>query len=133
MSLKRFFEERLGKRFCVDLNTTDLVRIEQHFKISRMALLYRLVEYEQCISWPMANQLKNGVRSQAASLGYDTTLYEPTPEDKKYYSLGKYIRVIEEAKAEERLTDSKYESLLLDGFRSDIVYNLNEDIEEFYD
>lgn len=132
MSLKRFFKEKLGKAFCEDLNTNDLVRIEQHFKVSRMALLYRLVEYERCITWAAAKQLRNGVKSQAASLGYDTSLYEPTPDDKKYFSLGKYVRVVEEAKAKEKLTDSKYESLLLDGFRSDIVYNLNED-EEFYD
>src|SRR6056297_736039 len=134
MSLKRFFKERLGKDFCVALNCNDLVRIEQHFKMSRMAVLFRLVEYERCMNWTTANQLKNGVKSQAASLGYDTSLYEPTPEGKKYFSLGKYVRVVEEAKYKEKLTESKYESLLLDGFRSDIVYHLNEDSdEEFYD
>lgn len=134
MSLKRFFKERLEKEFCVDLNSNDLVRIEQQFKMSRMAVLYRLVEYEQCVTWAIANRLKRGVKMQAVSMGFDTDLYDPASDDKKYYSLGKYVRVIEEAKAQDKLTESKYESLLLDGFRSDIVYNLNEDMdEEFYD
>jgi Zn-dependent peptidase ImmA (M78 family) len=132
MSLKKFFKEKLGKDFCYDLNTSDLVRIEQHFKMSRMAILYRLVEYENCISWAFANELKSGVKSQAISMGYDANLYEPTRDNKKYFSLGKYVRVVENAKSKDKLTESKYESLLLDGFRSDIVYNLNED-EEFYD
>jgi hypothetical protein len=66
-------------------------------------------------------------------LGYDDTLYTPTPEDKQYATFGKYIRLAEELKDRELVSTGKYEELLLNGFRADIVYGFDTEEEERYD
>ena len=48
-------------------------------------------------------------------------------------TFGKYIKLAEELKSKEAISQGKYEELLLDGFRSDIVYGSNLDEEEVYD
>lgn len=48
-------------------------------------------------------------------------------------TFGKYIKLAEELKSKEAISQGKYEELLLEGFRSDIVYGSNLDEEEVYD
>ena len=46
---------------------------------------------------------------------------------------GKYIKLAEELKDKDAISQGKYEEILLNGFRSDIVYGSNPDEEEVYD
>ena len=110
----------------------DVIKIEQFFQLSHQATLYRLV-YDGYIDSEKANLLKNNIRQKAIRLGYDDKLYRPSPEEKQYFSTGEYIRKVEELKNKGLVSNGKYEELLLDAFRSDIVYNLEEEGKDLYD
>lgn len=80
-----------------------------------------------------ADTMKTGIIASAKKLGYDDQLYKPTSEEKQYATLGKYVRLAEELKTKELVSTGKYEELLLNGFRGDIVYGLDTEEEEKYD
>ncbi len=78
--------------------------------------------------------MRTGIIASARRLGYDDELYTPTSEDKQYATLGKYIKLVERLKEEGLISYGKYEELLLNGFRGDIVYGLDTaGGEELYD
>ncbi|MEG3071833.1 MAG: ImmA/IrrE family metallo-endopeptidase [Candidatus Syntrophopropionicum ammoniitolerans] len=110
----------------------DVIKIEQFFQLSHQATLYRLV-YDGYIDNDKANLLKDNVIQRAVRLGYDDKLYRPSSEEKQYFSTGEYIKKVEELKNKGLVSNGKYEELLLDAFRSDIVYNLGEEGKELYD
>ena len=60
-------------------------------------------------------------------------VYKPSPEDKKYYSLGEYVQKVEELKNRDLISKGKYDELLLDAFRADIVYNMGSEGIELND
>ena len=68
--------------------------------------------------------METGVIALAARLGYDTTIYYPSVKDKKKMVLGHYIALAEKLLDEEYISYGKYEEILLDGFRDDIVYGI---------
>lgn len=80
-----------------ELEIEDVVRIEQHFGMSRQAVLWRLIN-EGYLKSEKVETMKTGIIVSARKLGYDDTLYTPTPEDKQYATFGKYIRLAEELK-----------------------------------
>ena len=84
------------------------------------------------VFYPMSNRLR-GIILSARRLGYDDELYTPTPEDKQYATFGKYIKLAEELKNKDAISQGKYEEILLNGFRSDIIYGSNLNKEEVYD
>jgi Zn-dependent peptidase ImmA (M78 family) len=110
----------------------DVIKIEQFFQLSHQATLYRLV-YDGYINNEKANLLKNNIIQKALRLGYDDKLYRPSPEEKQYFSTGEYIKKVEELGSKGLISSGKYEELLLDAFRADIVYNLGEEGKELYD
>lgn len=111
------------------LTIKDIIHMEQFYQLSHQAMLYRLV-FDGYMNWSEANNFKISVSQKAMRLGYDNKLYKAAPEDKKYFSIGEYIRKVGELKEQDLISNGKYEELLLDGFRSDIVFNLgNEGIE----
>ncbi len=130
-SLNAFIKEKLQKKKG-NLGINDVVRIEQHYGLSRQATLWRLVN-EDYIGWEAADSMKTGIIRSALKLGFDDKLYVPTPEHKQYYTFGKYIKMAEELKEKELVSNGKYEELLLNAFRSDIVYGLDTEGEENYD
>jgi len=103
------------------LSIGDIVHLEQHFKVSRQSLLIRLVE-EKEISPKESDEMKQGIIQSAIRLGYDDTLYKPLPENKQYGTYGYYIQLANEALVKEKISNGKYEELLLSAFRSDMVY-----------
>ena len=115
-----------------ELEIEDVVRIEQHFGMSRQAVLWRLIN-DGYLKSEKAETMKTGIITSARKLGYDDKLYTPTPKDKQYATFGKYIRLAEVLKDRELVSIGKYEELLLDGFRSDIVYGFAAEGEEKYD
>lgn len=130
-SLNAFIKEKLQKKKG-NLDINDVVRIEQHYGLSRQATLWRLIN-EDYISHQVADTMKTGIIRSALKLGFDDKLYVPSPKDKQYFTLGKYVKIAEELKERELISNGKYEELLLSAFRSDIVYGLDAEGEESYD
>jgi Zn-dependent peptidase ImmA (M78 family) len=107
------------------LKLADVVRLEQFFGMSRRAMLIRLID-EGMLSFEDSTSMRSNIISQALALGYDDTLYRPLPEDKARITYGRYIKRTEELLARGLISDGKYEELLLEAFRADLVYGLEE-------
>ncbi|WP_409199405.1 ImmA/IrrE family metallo-endopeptidase [Methanobrevibacter sp. DSM 116169] len=103
-----------------------VINCEQYYQISHISMLCRLRK-EKLISYDDFIKFKPDVKNNSCALGFSTDLYESSPEERKYYSLGKYIPLIEKVFIEDKISIGKKEELLLQGYRSDIVYNLDED------
>jgi len=103
----------------------DVVKLEQYFGMSRQAMLIRLVD-EGELSLEDTASMRLNIISHALSLGYDDSLYRPLPEDKSKITFGRYIRRAEELIARGLISDGKYEELLLEAFRIDLVYGFEE-------
>ena len=130
-ALSYFIRKQLGKEK-QKLEIEDVVRIEQHFGMSRQAVLWRLIN-DGYLKPEKAETMKTSIIVSARKLGYDDTLYTPTPEGKRYATFGKYIRLVEELKERELVSTGKYEELLLSAFRADIVYGFDTEEKEKYD
>jgi Zn-dependent peptidase ImmA (M78 family) len=130
-SLKDFISNKLQKeRNQLDLN--DVIRIEQHYGLSRQATLWRL-KNDCYLAFDKSETMKTGIIKSAQKLGFDLNLYLPSPQNKQYYTLGRYIQSAEELRGKKMISNGKYEELLLNAFRADIVYGLDSQGEEFYD
>ena len=103
----------------------DVVKLEQYFGMSRQAMLIRLVD-EGELSLEDTASMRSNIISYASSLGYDDTLYRPLPEDRAKMTYGRYIKRAEELKDRELISNGKYEELLLEAFRADLVYGFEE-------
>lgn len=117
---------------CNEMTLERVVWIEQHFGLSRQAILYRLKE-EKKIDDELYKDMHQDVQKSAARLGYDTVLYKPTSTDENMKTIGKYIRLADQLANEEVISIGKYEELLLDAFRDDLVYGTNEEGDEIFD
>lgn len=71
--------------------------------------------------------LSEAVRSKAVALGFSSKLYRPSPEAKQYMTYGNYISQAEQVLSKGLVSDGKYEQLLLDAFRADLVYGDEEE------
>lgn len=103
------------------LSISEIIRLEQYFGVSHQAMLFRLQE-EGEISSTHVSSMQTGIISLATRLGFDTSLYKPSPEDKKMRVLGHYIYQAENLLNKSIISNGKYEELLLDAFRDDIVF-----------
>ncbi len=104
-----------------------IIDAEQFFQISHQAMIHRLVE-DRLIDPVLAEQYKAiKVSTAAARLGYGKELYFPTEESKKYFTTGEYIRKVEMMAEKDLISEGKREELLLEAYRADIVYNLDEE------
>lgn len=103
----------------------DIVKLEQYYKISRKALLYRLLS-EGLINNEELDEFSKNVKLSAKLRGYNDSLYNPSPENEKYYVYGKYIVDAESLLEEDKISQGKYEEYLLSAFRDDIVFGLSE-------
>lgn len=108
------------------LTVKDVVKIEQHFRVSRQAILYRLIQ-ESEITQQEVDKLRQNVIRSAVIFGYDDALYKPLPINKQYMTYGFYIQQADEAFRKGLISSGKYEELLLSANRSDLVYG--EEIE----
>jgi len=127
-----YISDILKKKRDEEIDVNDVVKIEQHFGMSRHATLYRLLT-EGYISSAFAEKLKTNVIKSARKLGFDERLYVPSPEEKQYFTTGHYIELVEILKEKDIISSGKIEEYLLDAFRSDIVYNLPANTEDNYD
>lgn len=121
-------KEHTGK----PLSLGDIIRLEQHFGISHQAMLVRLKE-EKEISAEEVDSMQSGIISVAARLGFDVSLYKPSPDHKKIQVLGHYICQADNLLQADVISIGKYEELLLDAFRDDIVFGGEEEGGEVID
>ncbi len=131
-ALRGFIEKSLLKGSQRPLTIEDVVRIEQYFRMSRQATLYRLVGESQ-ITIDFANTIKVDIIVSARKLGFSDELYIPTPENRQYFTTGSYIELAERLMNSDVISNGKFEELLLDAYRADIVYNLEAEGLERYD
>lgn len=108
------------------LTYDEIIKLEQYFGVSHQSMLVRLQQEGELNSSEVL-KLQGGVISSAARLGFDTTLYKPSPKDKRQKVLGHYVLQAERLLQDDKISNGKYEELLLDAFRDDIVYG--EDLE----
>lgn len=131
-ALRSYIENNLTKGKNRPISLEDIVRIEQYFKMSRQATLYRLVG-DGFIPLDFANTLKSNIIASARKYGFNETVYVSTPSDQQYYTTGSYIELVEQLKDRDLVSYGKYEELLLDAYRADIVFNFETDNQETYD
>ena len=131
-ALRSFIEKNLLKSARRPLTLEDVVRIEQYFRMSRQATLYRLVG-ENWISLDLANTLKYAIIASARKLGFSDEIYTPTPDNRQHFTTGSYIELADRLNNSEVISNGKYEELLLDAYRADIVYNFETEAQETYD
>lgn len=115
------------------LNLTDVIQIEQYFGVSHQAAVIRLMNTEYLNHRTGEEMLRTPVRTRAEALGYSPELYLPSPEEKKYKTYGNYIYQAEQLKEKNMISNGKYEELLLDAFRSDLVYGDGDEESDVID
>ena len=70
--------------------------------------------------------LITSVRRRAEAMGYSPNLYLPLPENQQYKTYGHYIDQTQKVFELGLVSSGKYEELLLDAFRDDLVYGDDE-------
>ena len=101
----------------------SIIECEQYFQISHEALLYRLKSIGD-ISSSEYDEFKQDIKYNSMIRGYDLSLYEPYIS--KNYTIGNYVRLVEEAYEKDLISNARKEEYLLDAFLSDLVYNLED-------
>lgn len=117
----------LGKKGSVShkISIDDIVYLEQKYGVSRQAMLVRLVE-DRIITKKEAETYKTNVITSARKLGYDCSLYYPSSEESKYGTFGCLIKQADAALSKKLISAGKYEEIMLESFRPDIVYGSTE-------
>ena len=107
-------------------NLSNIISVEQYFQISHHALLIRLLN-NRLISKKEFDEYKGKYISYEARIrGYGDELYRPSPKEDQYMTLGKYINTIEYLDETNKISQSKKKELLLDGYRGDLVFNVDK-------
>ena len=108
------------------ITLAQVVWLEQTFGMSRQAILFRL-QQEDIITPAFAAKMCKNVIIGAAKLGYDTSLYKRTPELQQKGAFGHYVGMANELLQKGLISQGKYEEILLDAGRDDIVYGNGEE------
>jgi len=128
-SFTRFYN-KLTNNGTKKINLHNILEIEQYFRVSRNAVLVRLIQEEYMTS-EESEQYKRNIVKNAKKFGFDVSLYLPTDtEEPKTY--GSYLKKALELKDLGLISDGKYEEYLLEAYRSDIVFDVNVE-EDIYD
>lgn len=126
VALTELVERLLVKSGRKQLSLDDIIRIEQYFGMSHQATVYRLLNTKY-LSRDEANKyLTVAVCFKAKELGYSSSLYEPSDKYHLYMTYGNYINQAKNLFDRGIISNCKYEEILLDAFRSDLVYG-NDD------
>lgn len=105
----------------------DIIALEQYFRVSHKAVMFRLKNNEHMDMAQYEALLSSPVARQAERLGYSRELYLPTPDGMKYSSFGHYITQAEILLERGIISEGKYDELLMDAFRADLVYGVEEE------
>lgn len=108
------------------LNLQDVIRIEQYFAVSHQAAVYQLNNCGYIGKKDRDEWLNISVKRQAEAMGLKSDLYCSLPKNKQYCTYGYYINQTEQLLTHDIISHGKYEELLLDAFRDDLVYGVGE-------
>lgn len=108
------------------LTIEDIIRIEQYFGVSHQAAVFQLNNCGYINRDDLNVLLNTSVRKKAEAMGFSSDLYRPLPEDKRYCTYGYYISQADQLLNRDIISTGKYEELLLDAFRDDLVYGIEE-------
>lgn len=92
-----------------NLPLSIVLRLEQYFRVSRSALLYRLKELKLLEERKLQEYLSMPVRQTALEYGYDTTLYSPGNENLVIGDYGEKARILYD---NDLISEGHYEELL---------------------
>ncbi len=108
------------------MSMKHIIALEQYFGMSHLAMFWRLAS-EGYLLPERLEDYTSGVISTAKHLGYDDKLYKPTPLELQKKTYGYYLKQVEELRQKDLVSSGKIDELLLDAFRDDIVFGLDED------
>lgn len=100
-------------------NLDKVIQAEQYFQISHKAMLRKLTDLGR-ISEYTAEEFLPGIMINAQLRGYDLKLYKPYTDGKNLI-LGNYLPLAKKAYVNKKISKSKLNELLIDGFYEDIV------------
>ncbi len=112
-------EEELARASVITLPT--IVKLEQHFGVSRKALIVRLDKLG-LIKYPAYEQYLTGVTKSANQLGYSKSLYESGND---YNLIGDYGTRCKKLFEEDKISESHYFNLM-----QDIGVNIDEKFDD---
>lgn len=115
------------------LTPNDIIEISSYFRLSYLATIVRLEKSEKLLSKDKSIEYqKINAQELAISRGISTRLYTATQED--FLAKSDYVDEVKKALENNKITEGKYESLLLEGGFEDVVFGLNkEDYTEVQD
>lgn len=96
-----------------------LIVLENYFAISHHCALIRLKQEGYISSEEYDSFLTISPARKAYELGFSNEIYKPTNINK---TIGKYVKLANELYNKEKISTGKYEELLLDAFREDLVF-----------
>ena len=99
----------------------DIIKCEQYYQVSHHTMLTRLKNLNW-INQKQFDEFNSNIIQKAAKLGYDTSLYKASSENKKYSSIGELIRLTEKVYDDGKITCGKRREILLKSFKNDIIY-----------
>lgn len=118
--------ESLKQKSGGKLTLQAIIRIEQYFKVSHQTALYQLLNCKFITKSEFDKYMNIKVRREAELMGFTSDLYKPTIEDKQYCTYGKYLNQAKQMLDRGMISDGKYDELLMDAFRPDLVYGFEE-------
>lgn len=114
------------------IGLNEAIQLEQYFGVSHQAMLSQLMG-EKEITAEQAGNMKNGVTRAAEELGFSTELYRRFPPEKQYQTNGYLIKQTVDALEKDLISEGKYEEILLQAFRSDLVFGDDDEGGEAFD
>ena len=117
----------LDKHSNKKLDLNDIIRLEQYFGVSHQAMVIRLKDSGLIERSKVDEYLNIPVRHLAELIGYNADLYRPLPENKQYRTYGLYLNQAKSLLENGIISNGKYEQLLLEAFRSDLVFGSDEE------
>lgn len=108
------------------LSLHDIIRIEQYFGVSHQAAVYQLYNCGYIGGDEVDALLNSSIRQLSEKMGFRPDLYCPLPAEKQYGTYGHYIAQADRLLNLDIVSYGKYEELLLDAFREDLVYGTEE-------
>lgn len=116
------------------INAENLIKIENYYGFSHKGLLTRLFS-ENVITKEDYNRFLNiDLNKLCNKYGYVNSLYLPNDENNQFYTYGYYIIQSNKLKEMNRISNAKYNELMLDANRSDLIFsNRNKDaVNDWY-
>ncbi len=108
------------------LSIDDVIRIEQYFGISHQAAVVGLKNSKYMNPLLVDLFFTTGVRRRAEAMGFSSDLYNQSSPERKAVTYGSYIDKAQILYDENIISSGKYEELLLDAFREDMVFGVSE-------